>query len=136
MDLFDIGLTIDNYEIFVLQGSYGGKMLVQRSDYTEANSNTNSRIEHRVKLKLSVSVRKVVDSTSPQHQVTTLNLSRQGLAIITNFNLDVGTEVEIFAFNDSFFGIATVCHITELSKGQVWVLGLKLIKKVGRWAIC
>jgi hypothetical protein len=76
------------------------------------------------------------DSSSPQHQVTNLNLSRQGLAILTNFNLDIGTEVEIFAFNDNFFGIATVCHITKLSEKQVWVLGLKLIKKVGRWAIC
>src|SRR5690349_18476098 len=99
-----------------------------------AINNINRRNESRVDLQVKLYLRRPNNSSSYRRLVETENVSRQGVRIILDLPLEIGAQLEVSGFNDRFNALAIVKHVEERWDGR-WSIGLRFIKKSGKWII-
>jgi hypothetical protein len=105
-----------------------------KSDIDLSSIFYDRRQETRVKLKVTLYLRRPINSSSYRHEVRTRNVSLSGVCIISDVKLEVGAMFEVYGFNDKFAAVAVVRHVKQRFQGG-WRIGLKFINKTGSWVV-
>ena len=104
------------------------------SNSTVSNSTRNSRIEKRVILKLTLYARRLINTSLYGRPVKVINVSRSGVAIHCNVNLEIGAVIELTNARRTFTAQATVRH-SEPTEGGGYQIGLSIEQISGGWVI-
>jgi hypothetical protein len=96
--------------------------------------NYDRRQEARITLPVTLFLRRPINDFSYRHEVQTVNVSRHGVRIICNVRLDMGALLEVYGFDEKFSATAVVRNVKKRRDGR-WLIGLKFIKKFGRWIV-
>ena len=96
--------------------------------------NYDRRQEARITLPVTLYLRRPINDFSYRHEVQTVNVSRLGARIICDVRLDVGVLLEVYGFDEKFSATAVVRNVKKRRDGR-WLIGIKFIKKYGRWII-
>lgn len=96
--------------------------------------NYNRRTEARINLPIVLHVRRPQNSLEYWREVQTVNVSSSGLCINSDVMVEVGDQLEICAFEKQFNATAEVKYVHQRWDGK-WSIGMKFLKKEGRWIV-
>jgi hypothetical protein len=84
----------------------------------------NTRKQTRLKLRLTLFARALINSVEYRYKVETINISSQGLLIASDLVLEVGTTVELTSATCGVKANAVVKHFVYDNNIQKWLIGL------------
>ncbi|MFY9226965.1 MAG: PilZ domain-containing protein [Blastocatellia bacterium] len=95
----------------------------------------NTRKQTRLKLRLTLFVRRLANSLQYGRKVETLNISSQGLLIASDLALEVGATIELSSATRAVRVNAVVKHCSYDSNTHKWLIGLALTEKLSSWFV-
>jgi len=95
----------------------------------------NTRKQTRLKLRLTLFIRRLANSIGYGRKVETLNISSQGLLIASDLALEVGATIELSSATRAVRVNAVVKHCSYDSNTHKWLIGLALTEKLSSWFV-
>lgn len=95
----------------------------------------NTRKQTRLKLRLTLFVRRLANSLQYGRKVETLNISSQGLLIASDLALEVGATIELSSATRAVRVNAVVKHCSYDNNTHKWLIGLALTEKLSSWFV-
>jgi hypothetical protein len=111
--------------------------LVTQNNNTKTNNEDfiNTRLVQRIKLQLTLFIRRPINSVLYFQQVTTLDVSRYGALISSKLPLQIGDELEVTRPITNFKATAYVRHITHDKTNNRYLIGLDFQTVSGKWIV-
>lgn len=114
---------------------------LKSSSITEDNSKIgsddfiNTRLVKRIKLELTLFIRRPINSLLYFQQVKTIDISRYGALISSKLPLKIGDELEVTRPITNFKAKAYVRHITYDKANNRYLIGLDFQTISGKWVV-
>ncbi len=107
---------------------------VQNSSIISVSNIFDRRQDKRVQIALIVCLRKLFNSQMYKKAVETINISANGLLIVSDVNLEQGAEIEVSNFNREVIVKTVVRHSTKDTDGK-YRIGLEILSKNTSWFV-